>query len=71
MEMLVNYINLRNHVITSIAIAGNLEGESLTLKDIVVSTEIALAKYHQVSIKLDTSRMLNPQQIIDKLEVSQ
>ncbi len=71
LEMLVNYINLRNHVITSIAIAGNLEGESLTLKDIVVSTEIALAKYHQISIQLDTSRMLNPQQIIDKLEVSQ
>jgi hypothetical protein len=69
--MLVNYINLRNHVITSIAIAGNLEGESLTLKDIVVSTEIALAKYHQISIQLDTSRMLNPQQIIDKLEATQ
>ncbi|MGB6300691.1 MAG: hypothetical protein WBF90_31570 [Rivularia sp. (in: cyanobacteria)] len=71
LEMLVNYINLRNQVITSIAIAGNLEGKSLTLKDIVVSTEIALAKYHQISIQLDTSRMLNPQQIIDKLEATQ
>lgn len=71
LEMLVNYINLRNQVITSIAIAANLEGKSLTLKDIVVSTEIALAKYHKLSIDLDTSSMLNPQQIIDKLEASQ
>ena len=69
--MLVNYINLRNHIITNIAITTNLEGKSITLKDIVVSTEMALTEYNQLSIKLDTNSMLNSQQIINKLEASQ
>lgn len=69
--MLVNYINLRNHIITNIAITTNLEGKSITLEDIVVSTEMALTEYNQLSIKLDTNSMLNSQQIINKLEASQ
>lgn len=69
--MLVNYINLRNNIITSIAITTNLEGKSITLEDIVVSTEMALTEYNQLSIKLDTNSMLNSQQIINKLEASQ
>ncbi len=71
LEMLVNYINLRNQVITSTAITANLDGKSLTLEDIVISTEMALAEYNQLSIKLDTNSMLNSQQIIEKLGVPQ
>lgn len=71
LEMLVNYINLRNQIITSIAITANLDGKSLTLKDIIISTEMALNNYNQLSLKFDTSSMLSSQQIMEQLESSQ
>lgn len=64
-------INLRNHIITSVAITANLEGKSITLEDIVINTEMALTEYNQLSIKLDTNSMLSSEQIIKKLKASE